>query len=104
GLVEAHCDGKMIRQFSHNEQIKPREGRPVWSARQHHDWQRESLPAGYYSPGSTPAIEGGTTLLLAPTDRKQPAVADVLLEDDRLIEVSSNGDIVWEWVASDHID
>ena len=34
----------------------------------------------------------------------QPAVADVQLEDDRLIEVSWNGDIVWEWVASDHID
>ena len=34
----------------------------------------------------------------------QPKVADVLLEDDRLIEVSWNGDIVWEWVASDHID
>ena len=28
----------------------------------------------------------------------------MLLEDDRLIEVSWNGDIVWEWVASDHID
>ncbi len=26
------------------------------------------------------------------------------LEDDRLIEVSWSGDIVWEWVASDHID
>src|SRR4029453_13998779 len=23
---------------------------------------------------------------------------------DRLIEVSWNGDIVWEWVASDHVD
>jgi hypothetical protein len=28
----------------------------------------------------------------------------VLLEDDRLIEVSRSGDIVWEWVASEHID
>ena len=27
-----------------------------------------------------------------------------MLEDDRLIEVSWKGDIVWEWVASDHID
>ncbi|HYJ95817.1 MAG TPA: aryl-sulfate sulfotransferase, partial [Vicinamibacterales bacterium] len=30
--------------------------------------------------------------------------ADGVLEDDRLIEVSWKGDIVWEWVASDHID
>jgi hypothetical protein len=28
----------------------------------------------------------------------------VRLEDDRLIEVSPDGNIVWEWVASDHID
>ncbi len=33
-----------------------------------------------------------------------PTVADVLLEDDRLIEISPKGDIVWEWSASDHID
>jgi len=34
----------------------------------------------------------------------QAKVAEVLLEDDRLIEISSSGDIGWEWVASDHID
>jgi hypothetical protein len=34
----------------------------------------------------------------------QAKVADVLLEDDRLIEVSPSGGITWEWVASDHID
>jgi hypothetical protein len=33
-----------------------------------------------------------------------PNVADVMLEDDRLIEVSWDGKIVWEWRASDHID
>jgi hypothetical protein len=76
----------------------------IWSARQHHDWQRESLPAGYYSPESTPAIEGSSTLILAHTNRIQNKVADVVLEDDRLIEVSWNGDVLWEWVASDHID
>jgi hypothetical protein len=76
----------------------------IWSARQHHDWQRESFPAGYYSPDTRPAIEGGNTLILTHADRNATSVADVPLEDDRLIEVSSNGDIVWEWVASDHID
>ena len=28
----------------------------------------------------------------------------MLLEDDRLIEVSWNGDVGWEWLAGDHID
>jgi hypothetical protein len=103
-LVERDFDGKVLWRFSHNAQITTREGTTVWSARQHHDWQRESFPAGYYSPENTPAIEGGNTLILTHTNRRNPNVADAELEDDRLIEVSWQGDIVWEWVASDHID
>ena len=34
------------------------------------------FPAGYYSPEFTPAVDGGTTLLLAHTNRTQPNVAD----------------------------
>ena len=103
-LVQQDFDGKVIWQFSHNEQIKTGEGSTIWSARQHHDWQRESFPAGYYSPESTTTVEGSSTLILTHTNRTQPTVADVMLEDDRLIEVSSKGDVLWEWVASDHID
>src|SRR5688500_2204340 len=103
-LVQRDFDGNITWRFSRSEQITTREGETIWSARQHHDWQRESLPAGYYSPASAPAIDRGTTLILAHTNRMQPAVADVMLEDDRLIEVSWDGKIGWEWVASDHID
>jgi hypothetical protein len=103
-LVLRDFDGKPVWQFSRNEQITTREGTTIWSLRQHHDWQRDDFSAGYYSPASTPGIKGGNTLILTHTNRTQPKVADVMLEDDRLIEVSSNGDIVWEWVASDHID
>ena len=52
----------------------------------------------------TPNANSGNTLILTHTDRMQPKVADVMLGDDRLIEVSSKGEIVWDWVASDHID
>jgi hypothetical protein len=103
-LVQRDFDGNVTWRFSRNEEITMREGATIWSARQHHDWQRESFPAGYYSPESTPAVEGDTTLILAHTNRTQPNVADVLLEDDRLVEVAWDGRIVWEWVASDHID
>ncbi len=35
----------------------------------------------------------------------QPKVApDAPLEDDRIIEVSWDGEILWEWRASDHVD
>ena len=103
-LVQRDFAGAVVWRFSRAEQIKTREGSTIWSARQHHDWQRESFPAGYYSPDSTPALGGGNTLILTHTNRTQAKVADVQLEDDRLIEISWSGEIGWEWVASDHID
>jgi hypothetical protein len=103
-LVQRDFAGKDMWTFSRAEEIKTREGNAIWSARQHHDWQRDNFPAGYYSPDYTPPTDGGTTLILAHADRKQPNVADVPLEDDRLMEVSWKGEIVWDWLASDHID
>ncbi|HVQ15432.1 MAG TPA: aryl-sulfate sulfotransferase, partial [Vicinamibacterales bacterium] len=103
-LIRRDFAGNVVWRFSKGEQIKTGDGSTVWSARQHHDWQLESFPAGYYSPEYTPAADGVNTLILTHTDRMQAKVADVMLGDDRLIEVSPKGEIVWEWVASDHID
>ena len=103
-LVQRDFDGTVMWRFARSEEIETRDGAKTWSARQHHDWQRDSQPAGYYSPESTPVVDSGTTLLLTHSDRKQPKVADRLLEDDRLIEVSWDGKITWEWMASDHVD
>ena len=86
-LIQRDFAGNVMWRFSRSEEIKTRDGKTIWSARQHHDWQRESFPAGYYSPESKPAIDGGNTLILTHTDRMQPKVADKLLGDDRLIEV-----------------
>ena len=102
-LVRKDFDGNILWKFSDNESITTREGTTSRSARQHHDWQLDTFPAGYYSPESTPSLDGNT-LVLTHTDRMQPKVADVMLEDDRLIELAPSGRIVWEWVASDHID
>ena len=33
-----------------------------------------------------------------------PAITDKPLEDDRLIEVDWDGKVVWDWLASDHVD
>jgi hypothetical protein len=104
-LVQRDFDGQVLWRFDHNEQIETRDGKMIWASRQHHDWQREDFPAGYYSTGATPGIAGSNTLVLTHTNRIQPKVAPhAMLEDDRLIEVSWEGKIVWEWVASDHID
>jgi hypothetical protein len=103
-LIQRDFEGNVIWRFGRSEQIQTRDGSTIWSARQHHDWQREDFPAGYYSPATTPKIEGASTLILTHTNHSKANVADAPLEDDRLIEVSWDGRIVWEWVAGDHID
>ena len=103
-LTRRDFAGNVLWRFAENEQIKTREGATISSARQHHDWQLDTFPAGYYAPEGTPAFDGATTLLLTHTNRTQPKVADVMLEDDRIIELSPAGKVTWEWVASDHID
>jgi len=103
-LVERDFNGRILWRFDHNEQIQNRDGASIWAARQHHDWQREDFPAGYYSPGIPPGADGIKTLILTHTNHTRQNVASAALEDDRLIEVAWNGDIVWEWIASDHID
>src|ERR1043166_2301431 len=105
GLVMSAAGARPPPQESLQLVRKDFAGTVLWrfSARQHHDWQLESFPAGYHSPGSTPSF-GANTLVLTHTDSMQPNVANVALEDDRLIEVSPSGRVTWEWVASDHID
>ena len=102
-LIQRDFDGKEIWSFNRNQEIQTADGQNIWSARQHHDWQREDFPAGYYSPDATPARSGANTLILTHTDRRVPDIADVLLQDDRILELSPTGEIIWEWIAGDHI-
>ena len=102
-LVAEDFAGKELWRFDHAEQITI-DGKQQWSARQHHDWQRSDFPAGYYSPNYSPKPTGGTTLLLTHTTDTVPAIADVSLEDDVLIELDGRGNRVWSWKVSDHVD
>ena len=104
-LVQRDFAGAVVWRLDRNEEIPTNDGKTMPSLRQHHDWQREDFPSGYYSPESTPARSGSNTLVLSHTDRRVPAVAgDVLLQDDRIIEVSPTGQVLWQWMAGDHIE
>jgi hypothetical protein len=92
-----------IWQFDRAEQVTTRDGRTQWSARQHHDWQREGFPAGYYSPDADP-VARGRTLILAHKNLTNAAIAERPLEDDYLYEVDWDGKVVWEWLANQHVD
>jgi hypothetical protein len=102
-LVAENFAGKELWRFDQGERIE-RGGASQWSARQHHDWQLSNFPAGYYSPRFTPTLAGASVLMLTHASRTDPAIADVMIDDDRLIELDPAGKVVWQWRASDHVD
>lgn len=61
---------------------------PGGSAKQHHDWRR--LPNGH-------------TLVLANLVHPVAGFAAPQLLDDVIYEVDAHGDIVWKWIASEHL-
>jgi hypothetical protein len=103
-LVQVDWNGNIVWKFDRAEEIKDPDKDPFWSARQHHDFQREGSPVGYYVPGMNPRTDGGNTLILAHRNVTNHAISDKLLEDDCIYEVTWEGKIVWEWLASDHFD
>jgi hypothetical protein len=62
---------------------------PGGSAKQHHDWRR--LPNGH-------------TLVLANLVHPVAGFAAPQVLDDVIYEVSQQGEVVWKWVASDHLN
>jgi hypothetical protein len=61
---------------------------PGGAARQNHDW--ELLPNGNH-------------LLLVTIPRQVPGLGEGLVGDQGLYEVTTDGNIVWEWKAGDHL-
>lgn len=103
-VVEADWDGNIIWKFDKYELIKDPWQKPRWMARQHHDYQREGNPVGYYVPGMEPKVGGGKTLILCHKNLINPKISDKLLMDDTIIEVDGRGKITWEWTCSEHFE
>jgi hypothetical protein len=68
----------------------------VWTAAQHHDYQREPNPVGYYVPGLDAYVDKGKTLIMGGI----VTAAD----SDRLMEVDWKGNLVWDFQGKDHVD
>ena len=100
-LVQMDFNGKIVWQFDKYDQVQDdgpggKKGEKYWSARQHHDWQREGSSTGYYAPGAEPKIDSGKTLILS-------AKGPLGYLNSSLYEVSWDGKITWEWQAQDHV-
>jgi hypothetical protein len=103
-LIQVDWDGNIVWKFDQYQYVEDPGEKPRWMARQHHDYQREGNPVGYYAPGMEPLVDKGNTLILCHKDVKNPKITDKTLIDDSIIEVNWNGEVIWEWVCSDHFD
>ena len=101
-VVQVDWEGKVTWRFNKYEYIEDSGEEPQWMARHHHDFQREGNPVGYYVPGMDPLTTDGNTLILCHKNVRNPDISDKLLLDDSFIEVNWAGEIVWEWVLSEH--
>ncbi len=101
-VVQVDWEGKIVWRFDKYEYIEDPGEEPRWMARHHHDFQREGNPVGYYVPGMDPSTMDGHTLILCHKNVRPPEISDKLLLDDSFIEVDWGGEIVWEWVLSEH--
>ncbi|MBI5605059.1 MAG: aryl-sulfate sulfotransferase [Deltaproteobacteria bacterium] len=83
------------------------DGKIVWKypkAGMHHDFERAGNPVGYYVPGQEPQVAKGKTLILSNKVVKKPRISDKPLLDDIIYIVDEEGQIIWDWLASDHIE
>ena len=103
-LIQVDWDGKIVWEFNKKEYIEDEGEKPQWMARQHHDFQREGNPVGYYVPGMECKTDSGNTLILCHQNVDKPRISCHNLLDDVFIEVDWEGNIVWEWHASDHFN
>jgi hypothetical protein len=103
-LVQVDWSGNIVWRFNHYNLIKDADKKAEWMARQHHDYQLAGNPVGYYVPGSEPSLDKGNLIILCHKNLTCPAISDKLLLDDTIIEVTREGEIVWEWKCSDHFE
>lgn len=103
-LVQVDWAGNIVWKFDKTELIKDPGEDSRYIARQHHDYQREGSATGYYAPGKEPCTDHGNTLILTHENVYNHNISDKKLIDDKIIEVTWEGEIVWSWKASDHFD
>lgn len=77
-------------------------GNPI--CRGHHDFEREGYLEASYGSGMNASVENPRSLILSHETLRRPEISPWPLEDDVILEVDTQGSILWEWHASDHFD
>jgi hypothetical protein len=103
-LVQVDWDGKVVWKFDRLEEVQDPGTDKKWVARQHHDFQRQGNPVGYYAPGQDPLVDRGNTLVLVHQNVNNPTISEQPLLDDRIVEVDWDGNILWSWSPHEHFE
>ncbi len=99
-MVQVSWTGKKEWSFSNWDS----DGTGKMMSRQHHDFQREGNPVGYFAPGQD-FVAKGRTLVLSHKTRNMPKISKTPLLDDPVYEVDFQGKLTgYVWYPSDHID
>lgn len=101
-LTEVDFDGKTIWSFNHNQEVTDEDVGKGWVARQHHDYQIEGNPVGYYVPGQESKDNFNKVLLLTHNNVKKAKISPQSLLEDVLLEVDRSGKELWSWHIMDH--
>lgn len=80
-LVQVDWDGRVVWRFDQLEHVTDPGETPRWMARQHHDYQREGNPVGYYALGQDPLTDRGNTLVLVHENVRDPRISERPLLD-----------------------
>jgi len=100
GRIIGHEDSNDLVIADWNDSIIWRHAR----AGMHHDFERSGNPVGYYAPGLEPSLDKGKTIILSNKIVRKKRISDKPLLDDIIYIIDEKGEIIWEWLASDHID
>lgn len=101
-------DGKIVRQFGNWLKVEKGEaGQPANAdgsfsvSRQHHDYQLEGDPVGYYGSNNKAKLDGNM-MVLAHSNVEKPRINKNVLLDDAIYIIDKDDKVIWEWKASDH--
>ena len=103
-VIQVDWDGNVEWRFNRYERVDVPGAEPAWTAHQHHDYEREGNPVGYYVPGMAPLVDRGSTLICCHKKITNRGMSEKPLVDSTIIEVTWDGEIVWEWICSDHFE
>ena len=99
-FVREGWDGQLEWSFNNWDDA----GTGMMMSRQHHDYQIEGNPVGFYAPGQE-FIDKGKILILGLKNKLVPEISETGLMDDVVYEIDCSGNLTgYEWHAADHFN